>query len=191
MMEEHRMNKWVKKGFMGVVTALALASMGSANVASAEVIGSATASEIGTHVHVALFFKIPGENSFVWPEEIPGEDIMGALEGKADFLIMTQTVKINDGDVINVQNDTLRSAAGAGIEDIGANCQLTVMTSKNPWTIAGKCDVFIPELAKHKTTGIIMPHPIESERVWHHVWDDPVTGVAVYFFKETGPVLGH
>lgn len=156
--------------------------------------GVAAASEQGTHVHVAAFFKMPGQESFKWPDEIPGEDIIGSLDGKADFLVLTQTVGIHDGDVLNIQNDVLRSGDGSsGYQDLGIDCQLSVNTSTGPdWTVGGKCDVFLPMLSTDgsKVTGIIMPHPIETEKVWHHVWDDAKTGVAVYFFKETGAVLG-
>jgi len=152
--------------------------------------GVAAASESGTHVHVAAFFKIPGQQAFQWPEEIVGEDIIGALNGKADFLVLTQTVGIHDGDVLNIQNDVLRNSA-AGFEDLGINCQLSVNTSAGPnWKVGGKCDIFLPHLAGgQKVTGLIAPHEIDKEKVWHHVWDDPKSGVAVYFFKETGAVM--
>lgn len=153
--------------------------------------GIASASEQGTHVHVAAFFKIPGQESFQWPQEINGEDIIGALDGKADFLVLTQTVGIHDGDVLNIQNDVLRSG-NAGYEDLGIDCQLTVNTSSGPnWKVGGKCDLFLPHLNGQKITALILPHAIDKEKVWHHVWDDPKSGVAVYFFKETGAVMGH
>jgi len=152
--------------------------------------GLAAASEMGTHVHVASFFKLPDQKAFQWPDEIKGEDIIGALEGKADFLVLTQTVGIEDGDVLNIQNDVLR-AGDSGFKDLGIDCQLSVSTKSGPhWKVGGKCDIFLPMFGEDKITGVIRPHEIESEKVWHHVWDDPKSGVAVYFFKETGAVMG-
>ncbi|OIO72967.1 MAG: hypothetical protein CO186_04690 [Zetaproteobacteria bacterium CG_4_9_14_3_um_filter_49_83] len=150
---------------------------------------SATASESGSHVHIAAVFKLPGQETFQWPEDIDGEDIMGALKGKADFLMLTQTVGIHNGDVLNVQNDVLRSGSGDALEDMGIDCQLSVNTSGKAWKVGGKCTVNLQNLKDNKVTGLILPHEIETEKVWHHVWDDPATGVAVYFFKETGAVL--
>lgn len=149
----------------------------------------ASASETASHVYVAAFFKIPGQESFKWPEEIKGEDIIGSLAGKADFLVLTQTVGIENGDVLNIQNDVLRSKGG-DYEDLGLDCQLTVDTkSGKHWQVGGKCEIYLPMLGDNKVTGIIPFHEIESEIVWHHVWDDEKSGVAVYFFKETGAVM--
>ncbi len=153
----------------------------------------ATASEQGTHVHVAVFFKLPGQDAFQWPDKIKGENILGALDGKADFLVLTQTVGIHNGDVLNIQNDVLRegSGSGSGFEDLGIDCQLSVDSSAAVWKVGGKCEIFLPHLnGGAKVLGIIKPHEIETEKVWHHVWDDSKTGVVVYFFKETGAVLG-
>ncbi|MDQ6973308.1 MAG: hypothetical protein Q9M10_00375 [Mariprofundaceae bacterium] len=151
----------------------------------------AIASEQSVHVHVAAFFKLPGQASFQWPEEIKGDDIIGALDGKADFLVLTQTVGIHNGDVLNIQNDVLREGKGSGFDDLGIDCQLSVNTSGAVWKVGGKCDIFLPHLnGGAKVVGIIKPHDIESEKVWHRVWRDPKSGVAVYFFKETGAVLG-
>jgi len=150
----------------------------------------ANAAEEGTHVNVAAFFKIPGKESFQWPEVIKGEDIIGALNGKADFLVLTQTVGIHNGDVLNIQNDVLRAGSGSGFEDLGINCQLSVNTETDIWHIGGKCDVLLPHLNGEKVLGIIKPHDVKTEKIWHHVWDEPKTGVAVYFMKDTGAVLG-
>lgn len=152
---------------------------------------AAMASDTDTHVHIAAFFKVPGQETFQWPEDIDGENIIGALNGKADFLILTQTVGIHDGDVLNVQNDVLRSGSGDAFEDMGIDCQLSVNTAEKVWKVGGKCDIHLPHMSNQKVSGIIKPHPIPTEKVWHHVWDDPTTGVAVYFFKETGAVLEH
>lgn len=151
---------------------------------------AAIASNTDTHVHVAAFFKEKGQETFQWPDDIDGEDIIGALKGKADFLVLTQTVGIENGDVLNVQNDVLRSGSSSGYEDIGIDCQLSVNTADKDWSVGGKCDIYLPHVNGQKVSGLIMPHPIPTEKVWHHVWDDPKTGVAVYFFKETGAVLG-
>ncbi len=150
----------------------------------------AMAAGTDSHVHLAAFFKLPGQQTFQWPEDIVGENIIGALNGKADFLVLTQTVGIHDGDVLNVQNDVLRSASGDAFEDLGIDCQFTVNTGE-VWHVGGKCELNLPHIGDKKVTGIILPHPIPSERVWHHLWDDKGTGVAVYFYKETGAVLEH
>jgi len=43
--------------------------------------------------------------------------MIGAFDGKADFLMLTQTVGIHDGDVLNIQNDVLREDSGNGFGD--------------------------------------------------------------------------
>ena len=151
----------------------------------------AMASDTDSHVHVAAFFKVPGQQAYQWPEDIDGEDIIGAFKGKADFLMLTQTVGIHSGDVLNIQNDVLRTGSGDSYEDMGIDCQLTVDTETKVWNVGGKCDLNLPHVGNKKVTGIITSHPIPTERVWHHVWDDQGTGVAVYFYKETGAVLEH
>lgn len=150
----------------------------------------AMASDTDSHVHIAAFFKVPGQQAFQWPEEINGEDIIGALRGKADFLILIQSAGIHNGDMLNLQNDVLR-AGGKAVEDMGIDCQLSVDTSGKVWKVGGKCVIDLPHIGNKKIIGTINPHSIPSEKVWHHVWDDPESGVAVYFFKETGAVLEH
>ncbi|MDQ6990287.1 MAG: hypothetical protein Q9M11_00960 [Mariprofundaceae bacterium] len=153
--------------------------------------GLAVAGAQSTHVHVAVFFKLPGQESFQWPNEIKNENIISALDGKADFLVLTQTVGIKDGDVLNIQNDVLRENKALGFEDLGIDCQLSVNTTGAAWKVGGKCDIFLPHLhGGEKVLGIIKLHEIDSEKVWHYVWDDPKTGIVLYFFKEKGAVLG-
>jgi hypothetical protein len=151
----------------------------------------AMAADTDSHVHVAAFFKDPGQESFQWPDEINGEDIIGSLHGHADFLILTQTVGIHDGDVLNLQNDVLRAGQGTEFEDMGIDCQLSVNTTGANWKVGGKCELNLPHVGNKKVVGLITPHEIDKEKVWHHVWDDKETGVAVYFYKETGAVLDH
>jgi len=150
----------------------------------------ANAAEEGKHVHVASFFKLPGQESFQWPDEIKGENIIGALEGKADFLVLTQTVGIRNGDVLNIQNDVLRDTTAKDFEDLGINCQLSVNNETETWHIGGKCDVLLPHLNGEKIVGFINATDIKDEKVWHLVWANDKTKVAVYFYKETGAVLG-
>ncbi|MDQ6995010.1 MAG: hypothetical protein Q9M18_05385, partial [Mariprofundaceae bacterium] len=90
-----------------------------------------------------------------------------------------------------IQNDVLREGKGSGFDDLGIDCQLSVNISGAAWKVGGKCDIFLSHLNGGEiVVGIIKPHTIDSEKVWHHVWDDPKTGIAVYFFKENGAVLG-
>ena len=104
--------------------------------------------------------------------------------------MLTQTVGIHNGDVLNIQNDVLRENSGNGFADLGIDCQLTVDSGAPVWKVGGKCEIFLPHLnGGEKVLGVIAPHAIETEKVWHHVWDDEKTGVAVYFYKETGAVL--
>lgn len=150
----------------------------------------AMAAETNSHVHVAAFFKVPGQASFQWPDTIKGEDITGALKGKADYLIMTQTSGVHDGDVLNLQNDVLRGNGDNAFEDTGIDCQLSVIGEKPAeWKVGGKCTLNLPHGAEKQVSGLIPPHAIPAEKVWYHVWDDPQSGVAIYFYKENGAVL--
>lgn len=150
-------------------------------------------SHIDSHVHMTAWFKNPGHESFKFPDVIRGEesDLFDGMGDSADFLVLTQTTGIEDGDVLNIQNDVLRVNDETGeMEDFGLNCQLSMSTSGEFWSLAGKCDVFLPGLGSGRSKGFIRPFPLKEEVVWYKVWESEETGVAVYFFKETAAVLG-
>jgi len=171
----------MKKVFY-IAAILAAVVTTSLPVVSAE----AVASENAAHMMFGIFFK-EGDPNFKYPAQIKGEDIIGPLRGKAEYLIVAHSAALKDGDVISLQNDLLRNG-DAGMDDLGVNCQLTVHTGI--WSVGGKCDVFLPALHEQKSTGIIPPTTIEGDLIWYNVWTDPATGVAVYVLRETGAVIG-
>ncbi|MDQ6974608.1 MAG: hypothetical protein Q9M10_06955, partial [Mariprofundaceae bacterium] len=92
------------------------------------------------------------------------------------------SVSIHDGDVISLQNDTLRELDG-GFKDFGLNCQITIHT-QNHWQVSGMCETFIT--GKEKNNHLIMPTTIPKQLVWYKVFEDKEQGMAGYFMKEKG-----
>ncbi|MDX8377089.1 MAG: hypothetical protein R8L53_03595 [Mariprofundales bacterium] len=150
--------------------------------------GMAFAAATQSHVHIAVMFKTEGHEAFKFPAKIVGEDILGSLGENADFLALTQTVSPRDGDIISLQNDLMRGDGDGNIEDFGVNCVLSVHTV-GVWTMGGKCDIILSNVVKGRSVGLIKPTPLAKEAVWYNVWEDANTGVAIYFFRETGAVL--
>lgn len=137
----------------------------------------------GTHVHFAAFLGKGSE----YPDVIKGDDIEGPLLQKgAEMMLFAHSASIQDRDVLNLQNDTLRSDENGDFKDYGLNCQVSMLTATD-WKVAGFCEVFFTGDSRHKQ--LIRPTAIPEQLIWYKVFEDKEEGVAAYFMKEFGNVL--
>jgi len=143
--------------------------------------------EKGTHMHVAIFFIDPGISANSLAKEIKGEDIEGPLRGKAEMMTFVHSANIIDGDVQNIQNDTLRFDQANNMQDKGVNCSLTMHTTPN-WNIKGLCKLFL-DGKDHVESKIIQATPLASSLVWYQLFADEEHRVAAYAMKEEGENL--
>lgn len=144
-------------------------------------------SEEGTHAHVAVFFVDKSAQGESFPAEIQGDDIEGPLRGKAELMTFAHSANIKDGDVLNIQNDTLRFNEAGTMEDYGINCSLS-MAAKGTWTMAGLCKVFLS--GKDKTATHIIPSiQLKKSLIWYKLFEDKKNHVVAYTMKESGENL--
>jgi len=145
------------------------------------------ASAAGTHVHFAGFFNNGTQAGFSFPDTVVGDDIEAPMaKNGAEMMLFAHSVSIQDGDVLNLQNDTLREVGGV-FKDFGLNCQITVH-SAGDWNVSGQCETFIT--GDNKNNQLILPVPIPKQLVWYKVFEDKEQGVAGYFMKEQGADFG-
>jgi len=138
----------------------------------------------GTHVHFAAFFATKGPGSVNYPDTVKGDDIEGPMMKQgAEMMLFAHSVSVKDGDILNLQNDTLRSkGAGGEFDDFGLNCQIS-MKVDDSMGVGGLCEIFV---TRGKENHVIKPTPIKEQLVWYKVFEDKEQGVAGYFMKETG-----
>lgn len=137
----------------------------------------------GTHVHFAAFFATKGPGSVNYPDTVKGDDIEGPMVKQgAEMMLFAHSVSIKDGDILNLQNDTLRSSGSGDFDDFGLNCQISMKVGGD-MGVGGLCEIFV---TKGKQNQIIKPTPIKEELVWYKVFEDKEQGVAGYFMKESG-----
>ncbi len=136
----------------------------------------------GAHAHFAAFFNNGTNSSLVFPDTVKGDDIEGPmLKMGAEMMLFTHSISIHNGDVLNLQNDTLRDT-GNGFKDFGLDCALTIDTAGD-WTISGQCKSFID--GEKSNVHIIKAHTPEF-LVWYKVFEDKEQGTAGYFMREKG-----
>jgi len=142
----------------------------------------------GTHVHFAAFFNNGTNADFQFPATVAGDDIEKPMAEKgAEMMLFAHSVSIQDSDVLNLQNDTLREVDGA-FKDFGLNCQITMHTV-GEWNVSGMCEDFIT--GGDKSNQIIAPVSIPKQLIWYKVFEDKEQGMAGYFMKEQGQDFGH
>lgn len=152
-------------------------------IAAFAFLGASTMAMAGTHVHFAAFFGGKGHD---FPATVAGDDIEGPLTKQgAEMSLFAHSAAIKNGDVLNLQNDTLREVNGE-FKDMGINCQIS-MSIEGEWKVAGRCEVFMSGDARANHT--IAPTPIAKELIWYKVFEDKEQGVAGYFMKEQGNTL--
>ncbi len=135
----------------------------------------------GTHGHFAAFL---GEG-VDFPDTIKGDDIEGPMVKKgAEMMLFAHSASIRDGDVLNLQNDTLRDVGGE-FKDFGLNCQVSIAATGD-WAVSGMCKVFFTGNSKLVAIPSV---PVNEQLVWYKLFEDKTQGVAGYFMKEYGNVL--
>jgi len=165
-------------------TAIAVATLGYAKVIVA---GDITGGKKAPHLNLAVFHKLHGQEGFKYPEHIGRGDILGALEGKAQFVFVTHTAGLKDGDVVSVQTDVLREEGGQ-FEDFGVDCQMAIHTQGDAVSLGGFCDVLMADqnhrIIEHKM--MIRPVTMEAGKDWVLVGVDEEDGIALYADEEIG-----
>jgi len=149
--------------------------------------GVAVAADTGTHVHFAGFFNNGTQAGFSFPDTVVGDDIEEPMaKNGAEMMLFAHSVSIQDGDVLSLQNDTLREVDGA-FKDFGLNCQITMHTAGD-WNVSGRCETFIT--GNGENNQMILPVSVPKQLVWYKVFEDKEQGVAGYFMKEHGADFG-
>jgi len=155
-----------------------LAMLGSINTAWAEA---------GTHMHVAIFFIDPGVSASSLPSEVKGENIEQPLKGKAELMTFVHSANIKDGDVQNIQNDTLRFDSSNKMQDYGVNCSLT-MNTMPIWNVKGMCKLFLDGKGT-QVTKVIKQKEITESLIWYQLFVDEEHRAVAYAMKESGENL--
>jgi len=133
------------------LSALCFSSFGALNIAQAAE---------SAHVHFAAFFNNGSNVNFKFPATVIGDNIEKPMVEKgAEMMLFAHTVSIHDGDVLNLQNDTLREMSDGTFHDFGLNCHITMRT-ESKWTASGMCQTFLTGEEQHNQ--IIPPTSIES-----------------------------
>jgi len=143
--------------------------------------GDITGGKKAPHVNIAIFHKLHGHDDFVYPQEIKGDDIIKDTAGKAQFIAISHTSGVKDGDVLTLATDVLREDAG-NFADFGVDCQLSVHLENKDVTLAGMCQILIMDQdhreIDHK--GIVAPYKMHAGADWELIYYDAEDGIAVY-----------
>lgn len=149
--------------------------------------GDITGGAKAPHVNIAIFHKLHGQDAFIYSKNIAGDNILQAMKGKAQYIAMTHTAGIKDGDVLTLSNDVLRENGGA-FEDFGVDCQLSVHIKGTDVILAGICQLLMMDqdgrTIEHK--GLIKPVTMHSGSDWELIYYNAEDGIAVYADEEVG-----
>ncbi len=101
------------------------------------------------------------------------------------LLLLSHSPHTLSGDVLNLQQDALRSTTGGNFSDMGINCQLSLSREAAHYNVAGSCqiiDIFHGEqlTLRAKIPDTELPDVIEGQPVWIEVYEDARTGTAFY-----------
>jgi len=149
--------------------------------------GDITGGEKAPHVNIAVFHTLHGQDGFQFPDRIQALDVLGELQGKAQFIFMNHTAGLKDGDVISVATDVLRDTAGE-FEDFGVDCQMTVHVKSDSEVLSGICEILMLDQdgreIEHKA--MIAPTSVPSGKGWTMLYFDHEDGIAIYASSGTG-----
>jgi hypothetical protein len=171
-----------------MVAAAAMMMVTSYGVSSSIKAGDITGGKKAPHVNIAIFHKLHGQEAYVYPQHIASHDILNTTQGKAQFIALSHTAGVLDGDVLTISNDVLRENAGKGFEDFGVDCQLTIHIKNNNVNLAGICEILMVDQdgrgIEHKA--IVKPTTMESGKDWVLLYYDEEDGIAIYADEEIG-----
>lgn len=150
--------------------------------------GDITGGKKAPHVNIAIFHKLHGKESFVYPKDIAVRDILHALQGNAQFISLNHTSGLIDGDIITLANDVLREGANDSFEDFGVDCQLSVRFKGDGVSVAGICQILMVDQdgreIEHKA--IVKPTLLQGGKGWVLLYYDAEDGIAIYANEEIG-----
>ena len=174
----------MKKVYVGICVSVMLAAttMWLVPIQAKVTAGDITGGKKAPHVNIAIFHKLYGHDDFVYPEAIATTDILQATAGQAQFIAISHTSGLKDGDVITMNNDVLREG-DKNFEDFGVDCELAFHVKGNAVTLAGMCQILMIDQdyreIDHK--GIVKEHHIDdTQKGWHLIYNDVEDGIAVY-----------
>ena len=179
----------MKKVYIGICASvmLAAATMWLAPIQAKVTAGDITGGKKAPHVNIAIFHKLHGHNDFVYPEDIAATDILQVTAGKAQFIAISHTSGLKDGDVITMNNDVLREG-DKNFEDFGVDCEIAFHVQASDVALSGMCQILMIDQdyreIDHK--GIVKEHHIDTAKkeVWHLIYNDQEDGIAVYASAE-------
>jgi len=152
------------------------------------VAGDITGGVEAPHVNIAIFHKLHGQESFVYPEHVDEGNILQSFKGKAQFISINHTAGLKDGDVITIANDVLRDGGDGGFEDYGVDCQLAVNIKDENVSLAGICQIFMVDKnhreIKHK--GLVKLFSMKPNEGWTLIYYNAEDGIGVYADEEIG-----
>jgi len=169
--------------------AMVLAIAGSAwGIQSSITAGDITGGKKASHINIAIFHKLHGQESFVYPKSIAGSDILKAMKGKAQFISLNHTSGLVDGDIITLTNDILREGANDSFEDFGVDCQLSVHLDAYNAVLSGICQILMVDQdsrqIEHKA--VVKPTTLQADHDWVLLYNDVEDGIAIYANNEVG-----
>jgi len=111
------------------------------------------------------------------------------FEGKADVIFLNRTPVLQDGDVLNIQEDALRMADNNKLANDGLNCTFSFTNLSDSdsefYAIAGMCNLFYSyEGGTHKVRTIIKRVTLSEANygvnAWISIYEDKKTGIIIY-----------
>ncbi|OIO73395.1 MAG: hypothetical protein AUJ57_04465 [Zetaproteobacteria bacterium CG1_02_53_45] len=107
-----------------------------------------------------------------------------AMDG-SQVLLLSHSASVLGGDVLNLQQDVLKSTTGGHFSDVGVNCQLSYFQEAGEYNVGGNCqiiDKFHGEqlTLQAKIPRTELPDMAQGKPVWIEVYEDARTGIAFY-----------
>lgn len=179
----------IKKRIYGAFTGAILATLAmwmvpiQAKITAGDITGGVKA----PHVNIAIFHKLHGHDGFQYPEHIKKTEILQAMQDDAQFIAISHTAGLKDGDVITMSNDVLREG-DSSFEDFGVDCQLSLHVKGADVSLAGMCQILMMDqdgrIIDHK--GIVKQVTLKQGADWQLIYYDAEDGIAVYANEEIG-----
>jgi len=110
------------------------------------------------------------------------------MQGKADVIFLNRTPVLQNGDVLNLQEDALRMA-GDKLANAGLNCQFSFTNESDEdsefYSIAGLCNIMYAEEDGTRKVRAIIKRAMLSDvnygmNVWMKIFEDKKAGVVIY-----------
>ena len=143
--------------------------------------GTSSAGDVSVSLNIAAIHAEKAGYDF--PAVLEGSDIRAQLPG-TQYIFLVHTAELRNGDVIMINNNTLREDKTGNLKDDGVDCQLSISLSEDTETIdvAGLCNFFLIKKggAELKSQGIIPSTTLAAPLYWILLHEDSKTGIAIY-----------